>query len=497
MAVTIAGGSSTAGRANVTSTFDLQVRTPTVEENAGFATMSSEIDDGTVTGSRLVKSPEATHDYRLRVGVDCPMFNHSFEGTIVATDRLNQSLSTMTVAQASGFLSLNSGNATASGNYAIVTTRRTFPILGTYQLYANMFIREANETATNAVSEWGLGYAATTAAPTDGAFFRRESGGQLVAVVNFAGSESGTTANITTTNVPPGDGTGSYNPTESNHYLIAAGSDSVNFWINDTLVATIPTQGTRGIPVSSSEQQLFARVYNSGVASAGRRVELGFITVEMGDTNSGKPWPHVVAGMGGSAYSVQPGTATGPTVTRTNGAHGWPASATARIAGTWTATSAPALNSLGGLWTSPAISSLTSDADYPVFAYLNPAGTNAIPGKTLHVTGIRCGEAYAAAAASTNAIFLSCIVSAGATAAATSTGDAATTVGLRGVVVGGYGFVATDVIGSVRPGFDVTFTTPLVVPPGCYFHFIVRPVGTVTSNTLVVHSSLMVNGYFE
>lgn len=493
MAVRISDGTNTM---QVSDTGEGEVRTPQEQVNAGFVQLSSEVDDGTVTGTRVVKAPEATHDFRLRVGVDCPLFNHSFEGTIVATDRLNQSLSTMTVAQASGFLSLNSGNATTSGNFAIVTTRRTFPILGTYQLYVNMFVREANETATNTVSEWGIGYpSGATATPTDGAFFRRASGGQLIAVVNFAGAE--TTSNITTTNVPPGDGVGSYTPSESNHYLVAVGSDAVNFWINDTLVATIPTPASQGIPVSSSEQQLFARVYNSGTASAGRRVELGFITVEMGDTNSNKPWPHVVAGMGGSAYSTQPGIATGPTVTRTNGAHGWPASATARIAGTWTATSAPALNSLGGLWTSPAISGLTSDADYPVFAYLNPAGTSAIPGKTLYITGIRCGEAYAAAAASTNAIFLSCIVTAGATAVATSTSDAATTVSHRANVVGGYGFLATDAIGTTKPGFDVSFNTPLVVPPGTYFTFIIRPVGTVTSNTLVVHSSLLVNGYFE
>jgi len=36
-----------------------------------------------------------------------------------------------------------------------------------------------------------------------------------------------------------------------------------------------------------------------------------------------------------------------------------------------------------------------------------------------------------------------------------------------------------------------------MVPAGHYFHFVVRPFGTVTSNTLVVTSSLAVNGYFE
>ena len=51
----------------------------------------------------------------------------------------------------------------------------------------------------------------------------------------------------------------------------------------------------------------------------------------------------------------------------------------------------------------PAISTLTSEADYPVFSYLNPAGTASLPGKTLYITGIRVGECVAQAAASSMA----------------------------------------------------------------------------------------------
>ena len=463
-----------------------EVRTPQTESQAGFAQISSEIDAGVVTGSRLVKSPEATHDYRLRVGVDCPLFNHSFEGTIVATDRFNQSLSTMTVAQASGFLSLNSGNATASGNYAIVTTRRTFPILGTYQLYANMFIREANETATNAVSEWGLGYAATTAAPTDGAFFRRASGGQLVAVVNFAGSESGTTANITTTNVPPGDGTGSYNPSESNRYLIAVGSGAVNFWINDTLVATIPTAGTRGIPVSSSEQQVFARVYNSGVASAGRRVELGFLTVEMGDTNSGKPWGHVMAGMGAGAYQTQPGTAVAQLANWANSAA--PASATL-------SNTAASYTTPGGQYQFAATA--TNETDWALFAYQVPVGTNALAGKTLYIQSIRIGEMLVTGAAGVNATMFFWAVGVGSSAVSLATTDAATTVSPKRVSLGSQSFLASAPVGTVSPGFEVTFDAPLVVPNGCFLHIILKQLNGAATASLVFRGTVQVNGYFE
>lgn len=492
--------SSTAGKANVGSNADaayaLSVNLPANEAAAGFASMVAENDDGTARGSRSMKPLEVSEDYRLRVGRDQTMFNLDFAGTVIAQAHIQQVLSTMTAVQGSGFLSLNNGNATASGNSAYVRTYRTFPIYGTFPLYVEHWIREANHTATLAVSEWGLGYASGTTAPTDGVFFRRAAGGQLQGVLNYAGSE--VPATITTTNVPSRDGSGSYDPTEANHYLIVIHNDEVEWWINDTLVLVAPIPATSPIPTSSFTQPAFARVYNTGIASAGRRVELGFLNVSMGDQDSGKPWPHVMAGSGGGAYQTQPGVASGGTVSRAAAGNGWPASATAKTSGTWTATSAPATSELGGRWLSPAISTLTSEADYPVFAYLNPVGTATLPGKTLHVTGIRVGECVAQAAASTNAITLFFAAGVGSTAAATTATEGAAIVAARIVPLGATGFGPTAAIGDVRPGFHVDFNGgPLVIPPGTYLHLIVRPVGTVASNTLTVAGSFTVIGYFE
>jgi hypothetical protein len=494
MAVQITGGSSTSGKANVTSTYDLQVRTPTVEANAGFATMSSEVDAGVVTGSRTLRAPESSPDYRFRVGVDQTLFNMSFEGTTIATDRLNQVLSTYTATQATGFLTLNAGASAAAG-HAVLTTRRSFPLFGTFPTYIEMWAREANVTATNGLSEWGVGYAATTAAPTDAILFRRMSTGQLRGVVNFATTE--VALDITTTNVPGFDGVGSYDATENNHYLIVVHNDSVEFWINDVLCLTIPTPATQPGPTQTSTLPIVMRCFATSGSSAARQLSVGFINVSLGDMNTGKPWAHAICGAGGGSYQTQPGTATGPTVLRTAAANGWPASTTAKTSGTWTATSAPATSELGGRWLTPAISTLTSEADYPVFAYLNPQGTNALGGRTLYITGIRVGECVAQAAASTNAIMLLFAAAVGSTAAATTTADAATTVAPRIVPLGSAAFLSTAVIGTSTPGFEVRFDSPLVVPPGAYWHFIVRPVGTVASNTLTVHGTVTVNGYFE
>ena len=478
----IQSGSSASGLANVDSNYNLQVRTPTTESQAGFAQMSSEIDAGTLTGSRLVKAPEASPDYRFRVGIDQSIFNSSFEGTVVPQALLSQVVSTYAIAQASGFLTLNSGSSVAAG-HAVIRTYRTFPLFGSYPTYAEFWVVEANETATNAITEFGLGYATTTAAATDGVFFRRVGAGQLRGVVNFAGVE--VTSDLT-----------SGSAGNRHHYLIVVHNDEVQFWIDNVLAARVATPVGQGGPTQASALPVFARVYSGSATSAARRLSIGFVNISIGDMFTGKPWSHAISGGGGGSYQIQQGTASGGTVSRAAATNGWPASTTAKTSGTWTATSAPASNDLGGRWLTPAISSLTSDADYPVFSYLNPAGTNALPGKTLYVTGVRVGETIATAAASTNGILLCYALGVGSTASATTATEGAAVIAARIVPLGQCYFLATAAIGESKAGFEVKFDSPLVVPSGTYFQFIVRPVGTVTSNTLVVTGMLSVNGYF-
>lgn len=500
MGVNIKGGNNSAGLANVSSTYELNVVTPQTEADAGFVQLSTEVDAGDVTGTRTVIPLEASDDYRLRVGIDQTVFNASFEGTTLLTTTWSQLLTTHTTAQANGFLTLNSAPSTATTTAAYVRTHRHFPTFGTYPTYCDMWIREANITATNSISEWGFLFltAQTTQQPIDGIYFRRISGGQLYAVVTNNSVDIASTT-ITTTNVPPRDGVGAFDATEANHYFVSYHNDVARFWINDVIVAELACPAANAQLTSSSNNPVGFRVLNTGVASVGRQLTVGFVNVGLGDQNVTKPWSHVLCGMGNGAYQVQQGGTPGPTVTRASGSAGHPASATARIAGTWTATSAPALNNLGGLWTSPSMNNGTvaSDADFPVFAYQNPTGTAALPGKTLYVTGVRVGEAYVSTAASTNPMFLSYILMVGSSASTTSTADAATTVSGKSICIGGHGFTATETIGNYKPGFEMRFDSPLMVPAGHYFLFVVRPFGTVASNTLAVTSSLAVNGYFE
>lgn len=499
MGVNIKGGNSGAGLANVSATYELNVVTPQTEANAGFVQVSAEVDSGDVLGERTVLPLEISDDYRVRVGQDQTIFNLTFEGVNIPTAQITQILSTMTAGIGSNFLTVNSGSSVTTGQGNYCRTTRNFPTFGTYPTYLDMWIREVGHDSVNSISEWGFLYvtSAVTVTPLDGVFFRRLSGGGLRAVINFNGTETEYT--IDTTNVPSRDGVGTFDPSEVNHFLIAYHNDTIRFWINDVLVSSISCPGNQSNFTASSNIPVGFRVNNTGAVSpTGKQIQIGFINVAQGDQNTQKPWSHCMTGAGQGAYQIQLGPAAGPTVFRNaTGAAPWPTSATARTAGTFTATSAPAINSLGGMFLTPAISTLASDADYPIFSYLNPAGTVSVAGKTLYVTSIRVGEGYAHAAASTNAIQLMYIVAVGGSTSASSGTDSATNISPRGIVVGSHGFTSSAAQGSVQPGFEVNFSSPLVVPAGYYFTFVMRPFGTVTSNTLVVSSSLAVNGYFE
>jgi len=490
--------SSTSGELKTDGSDNARVNLPVDSSTAGFAVAAGEVDAGLVTGSRYIKELEVTEDYRLRVGVDSMLFHLTFEGTNIARHKIQQNDTTMTCAQTTGAFTLNSGSSVTSGQATNIKTYRNFPIFMSAQTWVEWEMAVTNSAATNVISEEGLGYCSgATTQMTDGIVFRRISGGQLRAVI-INNSTDIFAQDITVTNITARDGVGAFDPTETNHYMISTHNDEVQWWINDTLVCKTYVPSASGGPTQSHQQPFMARVNNTGTASSARQVVIRAIGVTQGELATWKPWGQQVAGWGGHSCHVQPGSASGSTVTRGAGTLGWPTSATARANGTWTATTAPAVNSLGGQWVSPAISTLTSEADYPIFAYLNPAGTATLPGKTLYITGVRWGKTVATAAASTNSINVNFIIGVGGTAANTSTADAAAAWGPRGLVVDTIPFKSTTAVGDYVEGGNMDFSqSPIVVPPGCYLMWIARPFGTVASNTLTLVGTVAFTGFFE
>ena len=486
----ISTGGSVAGKANVDATFNLNVNTPVTEGQAGFAAMSSEVDSGSVLTTRLQRALEVTDDYRLRVGVDSLLLNQTFTGAILS-NAWSQTTATMTYAQASALGVLNAANATASGNAITLTSKKSFPLFGTFGLHVEMQLREGNQTSTNSISEWGVGLLTGVATPLDGVFFRRLAGGQLRGIVNFAGIE--TPVDITTTACVGRGGTGLYSATDVNKYVIVIANDEVFFWINDILCGNVKTPTGQGSPTASTSLPLQFRCYNTGVASAARRIEIGFVNVVLGDGDTTRDWATAMVANGGGAYQTQPGTAVGP-LTNSN--------ITALAAPVWAATT-PAVATLGGKWISPSplpagTSGLATIADvhFPLFQYLNPAATAAIPGKDLIITGIRICETVVSAVLGATYTHLEWIAGVGSSATAMTTADAVgppTTVSPKRIQLGSQAFLATAPAGTMSPGFYVPCR--LVVPPGSYVHIIASLFGNAATGA--IRGAVFVDGYHE
>jgi hypothetical protein len=490
----ITGGSSTTNKANVDAAFNLNVVTPVVEAEAGFVQASSEVDSGSVLGTRLLRALEVTDDYRLRCAIDSLWLNKAFTGAILDAG-FTQIATTMTYAQSSGFGVLNSGNNLAANTTIRLSTKKAMPLFGTFGLHIETQLREANPTATGVQSEWGIGLMVGTAAPLDGIFWRRLSGGQLQGVVNFGGVETPT--NITTTAIVGRGGVGLYSATDVNKYAIVVANDEVFFWINDILAGNIKTPVNQGAPTASQALPLEFRVVNSaGGASAARRIEVGFVNVLLGSGDTTRPWAVAMAANGNGSNQTQLGAAVGPTSN---------SGITALAAPTYTANTAPAINALGGKWISPSplpagTSGLATVADvhYPLFSYLNPAGTATLPGRDLIITAIRIGGTVVSAVLGATYTQIEWIVGVGSSAATLATVDAVgppTTVSPKRQNIGTQSFLALAPAGTIAPGIDVPLETPLVVPPGTYLHIIQSFFGNAATGTL--RGSVFINGYFE
>lgn len=483
MSIIIKGGVSNV-LADVDAQNNLKVNMPMIASGAGFTTMTGEVDGGVYTGERIVRPMDVSQDYRLRTGIDKILWQDTFSHAVINNAKYISVTSTMTTTVAGGFLNLNAGNATASGNVSRVQTFKTFSVFNTYPLYFDIKAKFSNVLQTNSVIEFGMGYAATTAAPTDGVFFRA-NGGQLNAVI-CSNSNEQQVANIFT----PVAGT-------VYHFAITIGQDLCTFWVNNEVVASLATPTSLGAATLSNSLPLLLRNYNNGVPTQAIQFNVSQIGITLGDMDSGKDWGTTMVTNGQSSISAPDGQAVQANVSGTTTANlgNSVGPASASLSNT-TAGYGPLL--LGGQFQFAA--TLTSEVDYALFAYLNPAGTAAIPGKTLIITGVKISTYNAVVAVATTATVLQWSIGVGGTAITLATVDSLTagTRATRRLGLGIQSFVVGSAVGAVAtPAIDVQLASPLMVDPGTYCHIILKiPLGTATA-TEIFRGLVTINGYFE
>lgn len=474
----IDNGGDVAGKANVSNN-NLHVRTPLVEAQAGFAAAMSEIDAGSQTGLRRTKALEASSDYRLRVGLDTPLYYEVFPGSTLNAAQWNSNVSTMTTTVANGFLNLNPTAATTSNAQARIQSYKYLPTYGQFPLVVEIVAQLVVVPQVNNVTEIGIGLATGTSAPTDGAFFRLNAAGEFRAILNTAGTE------IQSDTI---DFEATVGAATTRKFLIVVGADDVQYWINDILVALI-TRSNAGGPVTGTPcLPILLRVYNSGIPPVAQQLKVALVAASIGDANISKPWSHVMAGDGQMAYQNFTGGPAGQTADYANSAN--------PTAGAGSNSSARSSGLGGQLRLNAAAAAAT---DFILTGYQTPTGSNILPGRTLFITGVKISAVNGGAAVATTATTIGLSLAFGSTALALTTADGATTKAPRRIPLGIMNWPIAAAIGESAQRGDIymPFNSPIAVNSGEFICTVAKFINGTATASQFIEFHVTFDGYWE
>lgn len=447
---------------------------------AGYAIALGERDDGTVLGTPQRAPFEVSADYRMRAGIDTMVASWQFVGTAVDTTSWTYPATTMTLAVANGFVTINNGAVFGLNNVIQLSSRRAFPAWGSFTLWGEFNVQFVENPQPNNVCEWGFFIATGTATPTDGCFFRLNALGEFRAVVNLNGTEiqSGSL-----------DFAGLVGAGNTRTFLIGVHNDSVTFWINDVMVyshdlapAAASIVSTQALPVA------FRNYYPIAGSAPGQQMKIGAANVTLGEYHGTKFHSHIMSGFGGGGYQGQPGGTIGSTSNVTNQTGGaLPAAAVP------TNTTAALGSGLGGIYYET--DTLAQNTDGIICSFQVPAlATNAV-NKSLYVTGVRIMTFIQTAlvGGGYSSIWQICF---GHTAVSLATTETSTSKAPRREAIGTHTVPAAAATTTVLPVVEVTFDTPRLVQPGEFFQVVERRIGTTPGSGTKVHV-IDIDAYWE
>lgn len=441
-----------------------------VDTEAGKVVAIGEADDGTITGSPYRRALEPDSDYRLRVSTDNILLSEQFPGAALNSALWNAPVTTHTVAVASGFLVLNNGSSVAASGVSRVTSYRSFPLYQAATTWFECIVSFPFTPQNNNTVEWGLGIATGTTAPTDGVFFRLNSSGEFRAIINVNGVEtqSGTLdfSTIIGVNV-------------ARKCVIGVNDDWATFWVDDKLVARVDLPTAGPVVTASGSLPILLRNYVGGSPmSSAQQLKVSQVTVSVGGHTLNKPLAEAMCGAGLMGYQGQTGGTMGTTASYANSAD---PTASAALSNT-----ATLVTGLGGQFRFNAAATAVTDGI--VTSYQVPAGTAAIPGRSLYIRGIKISCANLGAAVATTATTLAWSLAFGHTAVSLATAEAATTKAPRRVALGIQSWPVGAAIGASpdRGDLYMPFAAPIVVNPGEFVATVAKfVVGTATASQVI------------
>jgi hypothetical protein len=411
-------------------------------------------------------------------GDDTVMMLDSFEGTTRNLNQWIETTATMTSAQAVATgLTLNSGASVTTGQGILESSNRQFPLGARVGI---VFRAHMNVTGlTNCVEEWGFSdqSSATTALHNNGAFYRRDTAGNLQPVLAFNGTE--TQGSVMTAPAT----------TDYATYEIFLEDTRATFTIVSHTGVIIASQvmeiGSAGGGAGVTTQaRLFAithipamiRVYNSGTAGTAPKIIVNMVTVQMADVWNQRSQPVQQSGMGLNSLTTPTAFTQLANYANTNA----PASATL-------SNTAAGYTTLGGQFQFAAVAG--AETDYALFGWANPSPY------TFYCTGIRIGESInTGAAVATSATIFQWGAAFNSSAVSLATGAPYTPMR---VTLGMQAFAIAAAIGAIQPGFMWTPGTPMAVQPGKFLHIILKCLSGTATGSEIFRGTVVVDGFFE
>lgn len=460
--------------------------------NVGAVRFISENDAGTVTGTPYLQAPETSDDYRLRVGIDSLIFDHTFSETAVDTSTIKLSgVNTMTATLVGGFLTLNAGAAaTASGNYISFQSQRYFRLRATSPLYVELTGTLTTIPITNQVIEVGLFVPTAGTQPQDGVWFQLTAAG-VIGMLAYNGTMTSTPILVVPASLPVNN---------NGTYLITVNSSYVEFWIDDVLYGEIEVPAGQATPFLSDALPVTIMQRNSGIVSAISQssIRIGDIGVTSGDLATNRSWAAQMTGMGQHASQGQSGGTMGSTASLPN------AAAATTVTGTALSQTVANKTGLGG---EAGIIAAVAGIDGIIFSYQNPVGSVTQPPRNLTIMGMRISAVNIGAAVATTASIVQWSLAYGAiivagtipplTTTEVNTLVAASVKSYRRIPLGLSSFVVGAAIGAQAPDITVKFDAPVTILPGEWMAVTAKfIVGTATASQ-VIWCNVMFDGHFD
>jgi len=464
------GSSSTL--ANVDANNNLQVNMPTTASQAGYVR--------TLAGTSA-RGPDVrgTGVQRFLTATDRLLFFDPVESTTINGNLWGGSTATETVAvTVANGIRLNNGSSTTTGQAARIVSNATFPYMTEAPLVLRWNFKTNVAGQANQQVEMGLMNAAITTTPTDGVYFRYSTAGTFLAVATFASVDT-TSASLSVPTI---------NVWHSG--MIVRRSRDTEFFIDDTLVATITAATADPAVTSLQHLPITFRTWNNGTPSTAPVLDISQ-TVVYGELQSSDDYATQLAQFGRKAVN-SPVTAYGQTAVfanSTNPTDVTPVNTTSAGAGQ---------TSLGGLI--DFVPTLTAETDVILWDYTVPTSFQ------LWVYGVTCDFINVGATGVGTAIQMGLFLGTNSSATSLATTDTAgppwTAWGPRRVALGNVAFAATAAVGATptypTSPMNYRFQPPLVIEAGRHFHIGWHPHSTQTAAaSQVIRTACYVDSVFH